>query len=92
MLVAGGDRPVDGTFAMTHLYLAVLVCGYAVQAVGGLRRRRPTVGWRHCWPAGVRGRRLAAHGGVVLAGLIVIVAISSVAFGVTTPGRWATRA
>ena len=84
-----GDSPADAFLAVVEVYLAVLACGYVVQAVGTLRREE--VGGRlEPQLAGTvpRWRWLAAHVVVVVGGLLVITVVSAVVFGLTT--AWST--
>ncbi len=73
-----GAHPVDGLVALTELYIAVIATGYAVQAVGSLRGEE-TAGRLEVRLSGTlsRLRWLAAHGFVIVAGIIVIVVVSS---------------
>jgi ABC-2 type transport system permease protein len=80
-----GDRPLDGFIAVTQLYLAVLGAGYVIQAIGTLRSEEAE-GRLETRLTGTlsRARWLAAHGAVVAAGLLLIVACSSVLLALTT--------
>ncbi len=77
--------PVDGFVAVVQLYIAVIVMGYAVQAVGVLRgeeaegRLEPRLAGRLS-----RLGWLLAHGVVVVAGLLLIVLASSLLLALTT--------
>jgi ABC-2 type transport system permease protein len=73
-----GAQPVDGMVALTQLYLAIIATGYAVQAVGSLRGEE-TAGRLEIRLSGTlpRMRWLAAHGLVIVTGLVVIVLVSS---------------
>ena len=74
-----GAQPVDGMVALTQLYIAIIATGYAVQAVGSLRGEE-TAGRLEMRLSGTlsRLRWLAAHGLVIVTGLVVIVVVSSV--------------
>ncbi|TCC37491.1 hypothetical protein E0H75_40860 [Kribbella capetownensis] len=78
-------RPLDGFVAVTQLYLAVLAGGYVVQALGTLRTEEAE-GRLEARLAGTlsRTRWLAAHAGVVLAGLVLIVVASSSVLALST--------
>lgn len=80
-----GDRPLDGLIAVTQLYVAVIGAGYVIQAIGTLRAEEAE-GRLETRLAGTlsRARWLAAHGAVVAAGLVVIVACSSAALALST--------
>jgi len=80
-----GGRPLDGFIAATQLYLAVIAAGYVIQAVGALRTEEAE-GRLETRLAGTlsRVRWLAAHGAVIAAGLLVIVAGSSTVLALTT--------
>ncbi len=77
--------PVDGFIAVVQLYIAVIVMGYAVQAAAALRgeeaegRLEPRLAGRLS-----RMRWLLAHGVVIVAGLLLIVASASVLLALTT--------
>ena len=79
------DRPMDGFVAVTQLYLAVIAAGYVVQAVGTLRTEEAD-GRLETRLSGTvsRGRWLASHASVVLAGLLIIVLVSSLVLGLAT--------
>jgi ABC-2 type transport system permease protein len=81
----GGGRPLDGFIAATQLYLAVIGAGYVVQAVGTLRGEEAE-GRLEARLAGTvsRVRWLAAHGVVIAAGLVLIVAGSSLVLALST--------
>jgi ABC-2 type transport system permease protein len=74
-----GAQPQDGMVAITQLYIAIIATGYLVQAVGSLRGEE-TAGRLETQLAGTLGRTrwLAAHGLVIVAGLVAIVVLSSV--------------
>ena len=78
-LGVSGAQPVDAMVALTQLYLAIIATGYAVQAVGSLRGEE-TAGRLEIRLSGTlsRMRWLAAHGVVIVTGLVVIVLVSSV--------------
>ena len=80
-----GGRLEDGFVAVTQLYIAIIASGYAVQAVGALRVEE-TAGRLEPRLSGSlsRIRWLAAHGLVIVSGLVVIVAVSSIVLAVTT--------
>jgi ABC-2 type transport system permease protein len=77
--------PVDGFVAASQLYLAVIAAGYAVQAVGTLRAEE-AAGRLEARLTGTlsRLRWLGAHAVVVLAGLVLIVVVASLALAGTT--------
>ena len=77
-LGVAGAQPVDGMVALTQLYIAIVAMGYAVQAVGSLRGEE-TAGRLEVRLSGTlsRTRWLAAHGLVILTGLVAIVVVSS---------------
>ena len=79
-----GARPEDGFLAVTQLYLAIIATGYVVQAVGSLRAEE-TEGRLEPRLSGTlpRIRWLAAHGLVIVAGLAVIVVVSSIVLALT---------
>lgn len=74
-----GAQPGDGFIAVTQLYVAIIATGYAVQAVGSLRAEE-TGGRLEPRLSGTlsRIRWLAAHGLVIVTGLLVVVIVSSV--------------
>ena len=74
-----GARPVDAMVALTQLYIAIIAMGYAVQAVGSLRGEE-TAGRLEMRLSGTlsRLRWLAAHGLVIVTGVVVIGIVSSV--------------
>ena len=74
-----GAQPADGMVALTQLYVAIIATGYSVQAVSSLRGEE-TGGRLEMRLSGTlsRSRWLAAHGIVIVAGLMVIVVVSSV--------------
>jgi ABC-2 type transport system permease protein len=73
-----GAQPEDGFVAVTQLFIAIIATGYAVQAVGSLRGEE-TAGRLEPRLSGTlsRTRWLAAHGLVIVTGLVVIVVVSS---------------
>jgi len=78
-------RPEDGFIAVTQLYIAIIAMGYAVHAVGSLRGEE-TAGRLEMRLSGTlsRLRWLAAHGLVIVTGLVAIVVVSSVVLAATT--------
>jgi polyether ionophore transport system permease protein len=80
-----GGRPLDGLVAATQLYLAVIGAGYVIQAIGTLRAEEAE-GRLEVRLAGAlaRGRWLAAHGAVIVAGLVLIVVGSSAVLALST--------
>lgn len=84
-LGATSTRPLDGFVAVTQLYLAIIACGYAIQAVGVVRDEEAE-GRLETRLAGTLSRRhwLATHGLVIVGGLVVIVVAGSLVFAVTT--------
>jgi ABC-2 type transport system permease protein len=80
-----GAQPEDGFVAVTQLYIAIVASGYAVQAVGSLRAEE-AAGRLEPRLAGTlsRMRWLAAHGLVIVAGLVVIVVVASVVLAAAT--------
>jgi ABC-2 type transport system permease protein len=81
---AGGAHPEDGFVAMVQLYVALIAIGYVIQATGVVRREEAE-GRLESRLAGTlsRTRWLAAHTAVILTGLVVIVVVSSVLFGLS---------
>ncbi len=75
----------DGFLALIQVYLAILACGYAVQALDSLRREE-AAGRLEPVLSGAWGRSrwLGAQVLVVTAGLVVMVVCSAVAFGAAT--------
>jgi ABC-2 type transport system permease protein len=75
----------DGFLASTQVYLAIIACGYAVQALG-LLRHEEAAGRLEPVLAGALGRTrwLGAQVLVVTGGLVVVVVISALVFGATT--------
>jgi polyether ionophore transport system permease protein len=82
--ITGGDA-ADGFLAVTQVYLAILACGYVVQALATLRREEAG-GRLEPVLAGAlsRGRWLAAQLLVVIVGLVVLVVVSAIVFGAAT--------
>ena len=79
------ENPADGFLATTQVYLAIIACGYVVQALG-LLRHEEAAGRLEPVLAGALGRTrwLGAQALVVCAGLVVLVVVSAVVFGVAT--------
>jgi len=75
----------EKVLAVTQLYIAIIATGYAVQAVGSLRGEE-TAGRLEPRLSGIlsRMRWLAAHGLVIVTGLVVIVVVSSVVLAAAT--------
>jgi ABC-2 type transport system permease protein len=86
-------HPEAGFLAVTQLYIAIIAMGYAVQTVGGLRSEE-TTGRLEPQLSGTlsRTRWLAAHGLVILTGLVLIVVISSAVLAGTTAWSMHTAA
>ncbi|HET9877295.1 MAG TPA: hypothetical protein VFQ37_16295, partial [Mycobacterium sp.] len=80
-----GARPLDGFVAATQLYLAAVGSGYVIQTIGALRAEEAE-GRLAARLAGTlsRARWLAAHGTAVGAGLVLIVAGSSLVLALST--------
>lgn len=80
-----GARPDDAFIALTQLYLALIATGYAVQAVGSLRREE-TAGRLEPRLSGTVSRLgwLAPHVLVIVTGLVTIVTVSSLVLGTAT--------
>ncbi len=78
-------HPEDGFVAVTQLYIAIIATGFMVQAVGTLRGEE-TAGRLEPQLSGTlsRMRWLAAHAVVIVTGLVVIVAVSSLVLAVAT--------
>jgi ABC-2 type transport system permease protein len=78
-------QPENGFLAVTQLYIAIIATGYTVQAVGSLRTEE-TAGRLEPRLSGTlsRMRWLAAHELVIAAGLVVIVAVSSLVLAAGT--------
>jgi ABC-2 type transport system permease protein len=79
------ENAADGFLASTQVYLAIIACGYVVQALDSLRREE-AAGRLDPVLAGALGRTrwLGAQVLVVTAGLIVMVVVSAVVFGAAT--------
>ncbi len=78
------DAPVDGFVAMSQLYLAVILSGYAVQAVGALREEEAAGRLEHRLSGTLsRPGWLAAHVLVVVGGLLLIVVAASLTLAAT---------
>jgi len=75
----------DGFLASTQVYLAIIACGYVVQALG-LLRHEEAAGRLEPVLAGALGRMrwLGAQVLVVTTGLVVVVVVSAVVFGAAT--------
>ncbi len=88
-----GVQPEDGFVAVTQLYIAIIAAGCAVQAVGSLRGEE-TAGRLEPRLSGTlsRMRWLAAHGLVIVTGLVVIVVVSSVVLATATAWSMGTPA
>jgi ABC-2 type transport system permease protein len=84
-LGVSGARPEDGMVALTQLYIAIIATGYVVGAVGSLRGEE-TAGRLEVRLSGTlsRARWLAAHGLVIVGGLVVIVVVSSLVLAAGT--------
>ena len=79
------EKPADGFLASTQVYLAIIACGYVVQALGSLRREE-AAGRLEPVLAGALGRMrwLGAQVLVVTTGLVALVMVSAVVFAATT--------
>lgn len=79
----------NGFLAATQLYVAIIACGYVVQAVGALRAEEAE-GRLETRLAGVLSRRawLGAQAAVVATGLLVVVLVPSWVLAVTA--NWST--
>ncbi len=79
------EKPADGFLASTQVYLAIIACGYVVQALGSLRREE-AAGRLEPVLAGAlsRMRWLGAQVLVVTTGLVALVMVSAVVFAATT--------
>lgn len=80
-----GDDAADGFLALTQVYLALIACGYLVQAVGVLRHEE-SAGLVEPILAGSVGRLrwLGAQMVVLLGGVTLLVILSALVFGVAT--------
>ena len=75
----------DGFLASTQVYLAIIACGYVVQALGLLRHEEAAGRLEPVLAGGLgRTRWLGAQVLVVSTGLVVVVVLSAVAFGGAT--------
>jgi ABC-2 type transport system permease protein len=80
-LGADEAHPENGFLAVTQLYLAIIACGYVVQAIGGLHHEESSGRLEPRLSGTVsRTRWLAAHGVVILGGLVVIALAGSTTF------------
>jgi len=81
----GAGRPLDGFAATAQLYLAVIACGYVVQAVGSLRAEE-SEGRLETRLTGTlsRVRWLVTHYAVISIGLALIVVTSSSVLALST--------
>src|SRR5450631_268140 len=88
-----GAQPEDGFIAVTQLYIAIIATGYTVQAVGNLRSEE-TAGRLEPRLSGTLSRMhwLAAHGLVIVTGLVLIVVVSSVVLAAATAWSMGTAA
>ena len=88
MGIASGDLR-DGFLAATQLYVAIVACGFVVQAIGALRTEEAE-GRLEARLAGVLSRRrwLGAQVTVVAAGLLVVVLVPSLVLAATA--SWST--
>jgi ABC-2 type transport system permease protein len=79
------ESPADGFLASTQVYLAIIACGYVVQALDSLRREE-AAGRVEAVLAGALGRTrwLGAQVLVVAAALIALVTLSAVVFAAAT--------
>lgn len=79
------DTAADGFLGLTQVYLAIIACGYLVQALGTLRHEEAS-GLLEPMLAGSIGRArwLAAQLLVVVGGLVLVVVLSALVFGATT--------
>ena len=79
------EDPADGFLASTQVYLAIIACGYVVQALGALRHEE-AAGRLEPVLAGALGRTrwLGAQVLVVTTGLVVLVMVSAVVFAAAT--------
>lgn len=80
-----GQNPADSFLAFTQVYLALIACGYVVQAFGALRREEAE-GRLEPMLAGAVGRMrwLGAQVMAILVGLALIVCASALVFGAAT--------
>jgi ABC-2 type transport system permease protein len=79
------DNAADGFLASTQIYLAIIACGYVVQALGSLRREEAAGRLEPLLAGGLgRIRWLGAQLLVVISGLVVLVVVSAVVFAATS--------
>ncbi|HET9614215.1 MAG TPA: hypothetical protein VFP22_05355, partial [Candidatus Limnocylindrales bacterium] len=85
-------KPADVMVSLTQLYIAIIATGYVVQGVGSLRAEE-TAGRLELRLSGTlsRIRWLGAHAIVIVAGLVVIMAVSSVVLEAGTAWSTATE-
>ena len=88
-LGVSSGRPVDAMVAVTQLYIAIIATAYTVQAVGSLRGEE-TAGRLEIRLSGTlsRIRWLVAHALVIVAGLLMILVVSSILLAAGT--AWST--
>lgn len=88
-LGVSSERPSDAMVALTQLYIAIIAMAYAVQAVGALHGEE-TAGRLEVRLSGTLSRIdwLVAHVLVIVVGLLVIVAVSSL--GLAVGMAWST--
>ncbi len=79
------QNAADSFLAFTQVYLAIIACGYVVQALGTLRQEE-AIGRLEPMLSGniARLRWLGAQLVVVLAGLVLVVVTSALVFGAAT--------
>ncbi len=83
-LGASATVPEAGFLAVTQLYLALLACGFAVQAVGGMRREEADGRLEATLATAIsRLRWLAGHVVVVLGGVAMLAIAGSASLAVT---------
>ncbi|HEY7618244.1 MAG TPA: hypothetical protein VH834_00670 [Solirubrobacteraceae bacterium] len=79
------DDAADGFLALTQVYLAIIACGYIVQALGTLRQEEADGRLEPILAGAVSRRRwLSSQLAVVIGGLVVLVVASAVVFGAAT--------
>ncbi len=82
---AGGGNLADGFIAIVQVYLAITAMGYVVQAIGILSREESEQRLESRLAGTLsRVQWLAAHAAVILSGLVIIVVVSSVSFGLAS--------
>ncbi len=82
---AGGGNLADGFIGIVQVYLAIIAMGYVVQAIGILSREESEQRLESRLAGTLsRAQWLAAHAAVVLSGLVIIVVVSSVSFGLAS--------